>query len=705
MEDGGRHAEELVDAVLAAPILAALSDPDAEIRIEALRALICLPLSPEAWKSVARYANATLTAEHGQSARERCAVINATPWIPFKSVRETVSRLGRGGLDNDSVVRLAASDVVREMSNDSAIDHLSRPPEPVGFTRLSQDQQQQMSAALAELSDDQLRDELKTSWPSDARAAVIVTVLMERSTRTTDVESGYHLISWVEGWGSNFRPDLQGLFGLFWRLREERLSQSSVEMTLMSWQVAWLVSRGGSVPLLTGLDIQLNSADRDERSTAMSLIQYAAAFVGRSAPSYGVGVGVDPIDPRPGVPPRFELLDESEMAAASHLDDDVQFTVYRPTRVQPDRWYPLLAFAHRTEPIESPTGDLMNPIDEVGRQAARLLSDSPGSFDSVHADSEVGLVRGTDLLFEPWVDSGEFNPAQASVRWEEPIHRVEFRLRVPTSSEGRRLRGGVRVFVGPLLIGEVLFQLPVSATATTASAATTHESAKRFRQIFASYSHRDIEVVEEVERYVSVTGDRYMIDVRTLRSGEIWDERLRELIDAADIFQLFWSRNAMNSTYVRQEWEYALQLSREGFVRPVYWEEPLPADPERDLPTSELRRLHFSKVRAKPTTATTPDSRTPGNTTVVPSPTAQARSRAAVKPSKVPTSRDLRPGDLVCSECGEGNDPSRKFCGRCGSFLANATAFPTKSWRPRVSWIVVAVIAVAVVVAVVLAAS
>jgi hypothetical protein len=108
----------------------------------------------------------------------------------------------------------------------------------------------------------------------------------------------------------------------------------------------------------------------------------------------------------------------------------------------------------------------------------------------------------------------------------------------------------LRVFIGPLLIGEVPFQLPVSATATDEIAPSTQESAKRFRQIFASYSHRDSEVVEEVERYVSLTGDRYMIDVRTLRSGEVWDDRLRELIDEADIFQLFWSRNAMYSPYV-----------------------------------------------------------------------------------------------------------------------------------------------------------
>ena len=37
-----------------------------------------------------------------------------------------------------------------------------------------------------------------------------------------------------------------------------------------------------------------------------------------------------------------------------------------------------------------------------------------------------------------------------------------------------------------------------------------------------------------------------------------------------------------------------------------------------------------------------------------------------------PPTRRLRPGDLICGECGERNDPARKFCSRCGSSLVDA---------------------------------
>ena len=76
-------------------------------------------------------------------------------------------------------------------------------------------------------------------------------------------------------------------------------------------------------------------------------------------------------------------------------------------------------------------------------------------------------------------------------------------------------------------------------------------------------------------------------------AGEKWDERLRQLIDEADVFQLFWSTNSMHSPYVRQEWEHALVLERSNFIRPTYWEIPMPGSSDPPLPPEALRRLHF----------------------------------------------------------------------------------------------------------------
>ena len=58
--------------------------------------------------------------------------------------------------------------------------------------------------------------------------------------------------------------------------------------------------------------------------------------------------------------------------------DEVQFTVYRPRTIQPDRWYPLLAFAHLAE---SPLGShleadhLIEPRPDGGQPDSRCAGE------------------------------------------------------------------------------------------------------------------------------------------------------------------------------------------------------------------------------------------------------------------------------------------------------------------------------------------
>src|SRR6266849_6483640 len=49
-----------------------------------------------------------------------------------------------------------------------------------------------------------------------------------------------------------------------------------------------------------------------------------------------------------------------------------------------------------------------------------------------------------------------------------------------------------------------------------------------------------------------------------------------------------------------------------------------------------------------------------------------ARPRPTARTMEAPTRR--HPGDLICGQCGEGNDPTRHFCRRCGSSLDEAIA-------------------------------
>jgi hypothetical protein len=89
-------------------------------------------------------------------------------------------------------------------------------------------------------------------------------------------------------------------------------------------------------------------------------------------------------------------------------------------------------------------------------------------------------------------------------------------------------------------------------------------------------------------RPAALDAPQFLRDQEVLRSGEKWNPALISLIEKADIFQLCWSQAARQSRYVRQEWRHALQQDRNNFIRPVYWQIPLPK------PLKELKNIHFS---------------------------------------------------------------------------------------------------------------
>ena len=291
-----------------------------------------------------------------------------------------------------------------------------------------------------------------------------------------------------------------------------------------------------------------------------------------------------------------------------YVDENVQFTVYRPRAIRPARWSTLLAFAHLAErrPDEP---DEPDPLEEVRRQAQQVLGKDFDSFADLSQDSSVGVPREGEITFLPHAPGVEFNPVSRTFRWLETVHREEFRLRATRAQPGEVIRGRLTVFLGVRLLAEIQFQLRVAEPTEEPRPTGDHvkDEARPYHRIFASYSHRDVSIVEQFERFVASTGAKYLRDVVDLRAGENWSDRLEEMIREADVFQLFWSSNSMRSKYVRREWEYALSLNRPYFVRPTYWEDPLPRDATLGLPPTALSSLHFYRLALEPTPTPHPD--------------------------------------------------------------------------------------------------
>ncbi len=289
-----------------------------------------------------------------------------------------------------------------------------------------------------------------------------------------------------------------------------------------------------------------------------------------------------------------------EAARADPLpDEDVQFTVFRPRTVEPGLWQELLVYAHLSVPFVGPDGHLHDPDQIVRERARHRLGPQASWYGFVAGDSGAGLPRGDELRFVPRLDGARFNPPQAFLRWEEPVHDLTFRFRVGAAEPGCYLHGGLDVYLGIVLISTVPFSVRVGP----AAAAPLHQepeprTVSPFRNVFASYSHRDEAIVRHLRTIVEATGDRFLMDVHDLRAGQRWQPALAEMITDADVFQLFWSHDAMRSPYVRAEWEHAVGLRRRHFVRPVYWQDPLPSDRSLGLPPPSLAQLHFGRLHA-----------------------------------------------------------------------------------------------------------
>ncbi len=320
-----------------------------------------------------------------------------------------------------------------------------------------------------------------------------------------------------------------------------------------------------------------------------------------AAPMPGVALPKTMMEASPPPPPA-EPEPELEPAAPKqpdkplYVDENVQFTIYRPKAMPPAKWHPLLAFAHLAEKRDD-EDDEADPIEEVQRQAQKILGEDAAQFTDTTQDSTAAIPAEGELTITPVLPGFDVNPKSRTFLWTESVHKEEFRIRAPEKLDGQTVRGKVIVWLGSLIVAEVPLAIRVSRGTTVTDARPAPAKARPYRKIFASYSHRDAHIVDEVSRLARALGDEYIRDWVHLRTGQVWSDQLRTLIAEADIFQLFWSESSMRSKFCREEWEYALSLDRPTFVRPTYWEDPLPRDTATDMPPEALVRLHFQKIR------------------------------------------------------------------------------------------------------------
>ncbi len=299
----------------------------------------------------------------------------------------------------------------------------------------------------------------------------------------------------------------------------------------------------------------------------------------------------------PASNPRIEPVSPANKPATI-VDENVQFTVFRPRAVEPEVSYSILVYAHLAERAPDAPADSPEPRELVQEKAEEALGTAFHAYADTVEDSQLAIPRKGVLTFVPDFPGLTLAPPQHMLVWRGPVHELEFTFTAGRELEGQTIRGNVRVYLGAIVLAELNIAINVNTAKARQLAAQPRQpdSMPTYRKIFASYSHRDEAIVQQFEQLVDAFGDKYLRDVRDIRAGEKWNDRLQELIRDADVFQLFWSKNSMKSEFVKDEWNYALSLNKPNFIRPTFWEEPMPEDKQAGLPPAALLELQFKRV-------------------------------------------------------------------------------------------------------------
>ncbi len=291
-----------------------------------------------------------------------------------------------------------------------------------------------------------------------------------------------------------------------------------------------------------------------------------------------IAISDEGTSPVPGTDaPTTGVLMEEDSATEP---EPVQFSAYYPREIVRMDWQPLTAYVFRAAFAAVIKAD-----------ARKQLGADISEMREVVEDAQQAVKEGALITATPVMPGFQFNPPTISIGFYEDWHRLDFKLRATEDAPLNLAANGALTFtVEGVIVADIPLSIFVGDGKTRIKADVVTTTVKPYPAIFASYSHDDINIVECVERAYRALGMDYLRDVHTLKSGQDWDDQLLTLIENADIFQLFWSNTAADSPYVRKEWEHALGLGRDenAFIRPVYWEMPMPGVPD------ELEHIHFA---------------------------------------------------------------------------------------------------------------
>jgi hypothetical protein len=334
--------------------------------------------------------------------------------------------------------------------------------------------------------------------------------------------------------------------------------------------------------VLPSLIVAIQSSDQQEREAAVM----ALLWIGTEEAMRAIGSSPHRAD----LPP---LLTSSP--------EHAQFTAYYPHMTNPEKDNTLFVYAYVQRSLAQVHQDVMET-----RVAFEGSAPASGT-----AEQRLGLLKGTPITITPESEQVAFEPTSITQKWngEWMQFRFAYKITAPISTDGLLIRVSIRIRAIEIAhidcSTNVMRREASDGVEMQRVSRFSSQSAVPYQSIFVSYSRKDWRVVRMYRRVQDAVGNDVFVDTYSIRAGTDWRNALETAIDAADIFQLFWSANSAKSCSVRDEWTYALSTRHTetrcaGFIRPFYWTLPIPAKPPE-----ELKHLNFRYVPLRRPTSRT----------------------------------------------------------------------------------------------------
>jgi TIR domain len=269
--------------------------------------------------------------------------------------------------------------------------------------------------------------------------------------------------------------------------------------------------------------------------------------------------------------------------------ETLQFSVYHPNEAPVASWQTCLVYSHLAAQFGQIQAD------------AGTFSELGSAPTTTQGQSVRKIARNVEMSVEPRVEGVSFSPAQDTFIWQGEWHRSLFRYSGAQELAGTVQRGWIDIYaerISPICTVEVLFSfhdgIARAAPSVPHGMAVTSNI---FDTVFISYSHRDQEAMSQArETYEKLGVTTYHDD--QLAAGDNYEQRLAEMIRAANVFHLLWSDASARSNEVRKEWVLALASAKgERFIRPWYWQQPI-APPPPELATRKIS-FRYEHLRRK----------------------------------------------------------------------------------------------------------